>query len=206
MRTWAKKKKKKKVWCLLVHEFSDRGQTVSSRPVLWTPVPRACRGEHAQEQGLNVVSTSGLLWALCSARAWTRQSVLCTVCVLENWKWSGRSLDTVSCSFILCPFDYGHSPACILPGNGSSWTGTYHHGLQMVNPLPSLVWAGEDSALRNTWICPVSSQALKPDWQSPKSDHLLAPLDLPSSWLVMPLLRPTVNYLRYLRYLPEGSS
>lgn len=139
-------------------------------------------------------------WMLCPPQVFYEPSAQGlsqaeAVCVLVNWKWSGMNPDTVSNSFILCPFNYGHSPARILPGNVSAWTSMYHHGLQMVNPLPTLVWAGEDSGLRNIWICPVSSQPLKPDWQSPKSDHLLAPLDLPSFWLVMPLLRPIVNYL-----------
>lgn len=54
-------KKQNWYYVLWVHEFSDRGQTMSSRPVLQTPVPRACRDKCAQEQGLNVVSTTGLL-------------------------------------------------------------------------------------------------------------------------------------------------
>lgn len=54
-------KKQNWYYVLWVHEFSDRGQTMSSRPVLQTPVPRTCRDKCAQEQGLNVVSTTGLL-------------------------------------------------------------------------------------------------------------------------------------------------
>lgn len=51
---------------LWVHEFSERRQTMSSRPMLQTPVPRARRGECAQRElppraGASVVSITGLL-------------------------------------------------------------------------------------------------------------------------------------------------
>lgn len=182
-------KKQQRYDVLWIHEFSDRGQTMSSTPVLQTPVPRACRGKCAQEQRLNVVFTTGLLWVLCSGLKLGRGCV----CVdkpkmVRAWAWTVSHIHSYCVHSITDTVQLAFFQAM------------HHHGLHMVNPLPALVWAGEDSALRNTWICPISSQPLKPDWQSPKSDHLLAPLDLPSSWLVMPLLRPAVNYL------PEGSS